>query len=372
MRSTSENNIQISPLIELSFKRLANLYDEEQGLFAFYIKNDKRIPMPVSWSICYTAITLLGLNKIECGESQEPMILNREKSLNSLVANWKRTDTFGHLGLIQWANAECKGQYSSKVTDAIAKKTSANYLKKLPTTELSWLLTGICATYQNQVMDDLLKELARQYYKALVKNFNPQTGLFRHTLTKVAPLDFRSHIGNFADQIYSVFALSLYYEIFNDKQAIMKAIQCADCLCSLQGKQGQWWWHYHSKRGSVGSPYPVFSVHQCGMGPMGLQKLSIVSGKDYRAPIYKGLNWLFGSNELGLKMVDLNRKLIWRDIELSPQASITRYISILLAETSLTRSTQQINSKNSLRLNREMRPYELGWLLYAFSGLLEK
>ena len=71
-------------------------------------------------------------------------------------------------------------------------------------------------------------------------------------------------------------------------------------------------------------------------------------------------------------MVDLNRKLIWRDIELSPQASITRYISILLAEASLKRSTQQINSKNSLRLNREMRPYELGWLLYAFSGLLEK
>ena len=152
--------------------------------------------------------------------------------------------------------------------------------------------------------------------------------MFRHTTTKVNALDFRTKIGNFADQIYSVFALSTFYEVFSEKQAITQALKCAERLCALQGEQGQWWWHYHSSRGVVGSPYPVFSVHQDGMGPMGLQKLSMVSGKDFQIPINKGINWLFGSNELGLEMVDRRQNLIWRDIELSPLLSVTRYVSI--------------------------------------------
>jgi hypothetical protein len=372
MKSLNENKARAGLLVELSLKGLANLYDENQGLFAFYIKDGKKFPMPLSWSICYTAITLLGLNKVDFSEFQGSRGFDKKKVLYSLISNRKGGNQFGHLGLIQWANAECKGQYSKEITDEIAKRSSVDKLLQLPTTELAWLLTGICSTYRNLLNEDVLKDLALHYFKALTNNFNPQTGLFRHTATKVGHLDLRSHIGNFADQIYSVFALSSFYEVFGDRQALAYATQCADCLCSLQGDLGQWWWHYHSSRGIVGSPYPVFSVHQDGMGPMGLQKLSMVSGKDYQAPIYKGLYWLFGSNELGLEIIDWDRNLIWRDIELSSLAYITRYISILLVETGLTKSIRQMNSEYSLRLNREIRPYELGWLLYAFAGLSDK
>lgn len=368
MKTINENKLKAASLVELSLKGLENFYDEQQGLFAFYIKDDKKIPMPLSWSICYTAITLLGLHKTSKGKEQKTTIIDERKSLESLVANWKNVENFGHFGLIQWANAECKGQYSKSVTDKIAAGSSANDLLRLPTTERAWLLTGLCTTYQHFLTDDLLKELAFHYFKALTKNFNPQTGLFGHG---TAGMDLRSHIGSFADQIYSVFALSSFYEVFNDKQALTMAEQCADRLCSLQGAQGQWWWHYHSRRGIVASPYPVFSVHQDGMGPMGLQKLSMVSGKDFELPIYKGLEWLFGSNELGVEMVDWNQNLIWRDIELSPLAYVTRYMSMLLVELGMNKPIYQ-NNQNSLRLNREIRPYELGWLLYAFGGLSEK
>jgi hypothetical protein len=362
----NSSNSQIASLIELSVKGLISLYDEKQGLFAFYIKDNRKIPMPLGWSICYTAITLLGLHKVHPSQLNTLGVINQQKSLHSLVANWKNADKFGHLGLIQWANAECEGQYSNDVTYGIAKGTSEDNSRRLPTTELAWLLTGICATYQHLHADDMLRELAFYYFKALTNNFNPQTGLFRHSATKT---NLRSHIGNFADQIYSVFALSLFYEVFNHKQALVYAEQCADCLCSLQGREGQWWWHYHSRHGVVSFPYPVFSVHQDGMGPMGLQKLSSVSGKNFDDPIYMGLDWLFGSNELGLEMIDWERNLIWRDIETSSLASVTRYISFLLAETGLVSSSSLKNSGYVLKLNYEIRPYELGWLLYAFAGL---
>lgn len=365
-KSPNADSSRITSLVELSVKGLVDLYDEKQGLFAFYVKDGRKIPMPLGWSICYTAITLLGLHKVHPNQLSTLNAINQRESLHSLITNWRNAEKFGHLGLIQWANAECEGQYSSDVTNKIARETSEDNSMRLPTTELSWLLTGICATHQRLHADDMLRDLALHYFKAVTNNFNPQTGLFSHSMAKT---DLRSHIGNFADQIYSVFALSLFYEVFNHKQALAYAEQCADRLCALQGEQGQWWWHYHSRHGIVTFPYPVFSVHQDGMGPMGLQKLSSVSGKNFDAPIYKGLDWLFGSNELSLEMIDWDRNLIWRDIELSPSSFVKRYFSMLLAEMGLVNTASRKNLGYSLKLNYEIRPYELGWVLYAFAGL---
>jgi hypothetical protein len=366
MEISSKIKAQVSPLIELSFKGLASLFDEDQGIFTYYIKDGKRIPMPLSWSICYTAITLLGVNKACINGWQGANFIDKNKALYSLINNWKRAEEFGHLGLIQWANAECKGVYSQDITEEIGRRSSADALTHLPTTQLAWLLTGFCTTCQMLSSDEEVKELAKLYYRAISNNFNPQTGLFCHTQKKNGPFDFRSLIGNFADQIYGIFALSSYYEVFGDKRALLQAIQCADQLCSLQGSQGQWCWHYHSRAGKVVSRYPVFSVHQDGMGPMGLKKLSMVSGKDFQAPINRGLNWLFGSNELDLVMVDLDKNLIWRDIERTFPVLTTRYLSMFLAEIGFKAPIQILDSPYGLKLNHEMRPYELGWLLYAF------
>jgi hypothetical protein len=242
-------------------------------------------------------------------------------------------------------------------------------LTRIPTTQLAWLLTGLCATYQTHSSDHEIKELAALYYKAIADNFNDQTGLFCHTQKKNGFFDLRAQIGNFADHIYAIFALSLYYEIFHEKRALQMALQCADRICALQGSQGQWCWHYHARRGIVVSRYPVFAVHQDGMGPMGLLKLSSVSGKDFKTHIYKGLNWLSGSNELNVEMINWKDHLIWRDIERKSPANITRYISMLLAEADLTPPIRLVDSTYGLKLNHEMRPYELGWLLYALPDL---
>jgi hypothetical protein len=365
----SEFKEQISPLIKLSFKGLASLFDEDQALFTYYIKDGKKKPMPLSWSICYTAITLLGVNKAYVNGWEEVSFVDPKKSLNSLVRNWERAQELGHLGLIQWANAECKGEYSQTITNEIGMRSSIDNLTRLPTTQLAWLLTGFCTTYQMQSSDEAIKDLAGRYYRAIVNNFNDQTGLFCHTQSRNGPFDLRAQIGNFADHIYAIYALSSYYEIFNDKRALQIALQCADRLCALQGSRGQWCWHYHARRGVVVSQYPVFAVHQDGMGPMGLQKIAKVSGKDFQLPILRGLSWLSSSNELRLDMVDWENGVIWRDIERTFPTSMARYISMLLAEADLPGPVRLLDSTYGIKLNREMRPYELGWLLYALLDL---
>jgi hypothetical protein len=366
MATTDKLKPQFAILVELALQGLADLYDEEQALFAFYVKGGRRVPMPLGWSICYTAIVLLGLNRARPNGWQDTSISRDiSKALESLVGNSKRAQRFGHLGLIQWVNAECLGQYAKGVTDEIGRRSSVDNLLRLPTTELAWLLMGLCATYQHLCTDDAIRQLAGLYHAAIAGNFIEQTGLFVHTAQKSGPFDLRWPIGNFADQIYAIAALATYYEIFNDEGALQRALRCADCLCSLQGDEGQWWWHYHARRGGVVARYPVFAVHQHGMGPMGFRKLTMVSGKDYELPIRKGLDWLFGSNELGVGMVDWQRHVIWRDIERTFPASLTRYVSMLVAEAGLRKPIGLLESAYALRVNREMRPYELGWLLYG-------
>lgn len=100
MKSPYENKTRVSLLVELSLKGLENLYDMKQGLFVFYIKGDRRVLIPISWSICYTAIALLGLNKVDFSEFQELMGFDKTKALKSLVYNWNNAGKFGHLGLI--------------------------------------------------------------------------------------------------------------------------------------------------------------------------------------------------------------------------------------------------------------------------------
>lgn len=371
MKTSNEVISRSASLVELSLQGLASLYDEEQGLFAFYVRQGQRVPMPVSWSICYTAMALLGINKAQRnGWNGASTLIDERKALRSLVANWQRVKQIGHLGLIQWANAECLGQYAGDVTNAIGKRSSMDKLSGLPTMELAWLLTGFCATQAKLTSDNTIKDLAALYNRAILGNFNPQTGLFCHSKRDEGPLGLRSQIGNFADQIYAIFALCRYYELFSDKHSLQAALQCAECMCSLQGDQGQWWWHYHARRAIVTSRYPVYSVHQYGVGPMALQELAMVSGRDFQLHINRGVNWLFRINELDVDMVDWEHHIIWRDIEQTAPASMARYMTTFLAEAGFEKLIRLLDSAESLRVNHEMRPYELGWLLYALPGRL--
>jgi len=127
---------------------------------------------------------------------------------------------------------------------------------------------------------------------------------------------------------------------------------------------GQWWWHYDAPGGRVADGYPVFSVHQHAMGPMTLFGLGEVINHNFDEWIYKGLRWINSNNELGYDMEDPSNDVIWRCIFRS-RRSVGRYVKAAFGHYS---DAVKQENREDLKILFECRPYELGWLLYAFAN----
>jgi hypothetical protein len=174
--------------------------------------------------------------------------------------------------------------------------------------------------------------------------------------------NFRGRIGTFADQVYPTIAFARLSQALDEQPARQMAQRTAQKMCELQAPLGEWCWHYDSKSGKVVSRYPVYSVHQHAMGPMMLFAAGEATGIDFSAAIHKGLAWIYGDNELKLDLVDTSLDLVWRCIYLD---SIHAYSDAAQRVMGLRSGTA---AAQNLKVRYECRPYELGWLLYAFSG----
>lgn len=357
----------LTEFVSMALRGLATLYDEQQKLFTYRIQQGHLTMMPLTWSIAYTAMTLIGLIKASQHDWNEFFFIDEAETLQALVRELDRVGRLGDLGLILWADAYCEGNHWQAVLGAVKQWLNEGMLERTTTMELAWLLTGLSYTYQRSGHDGDVEKLAMVLHEAISNNFNRNTGLFRHRYTGNWPGGIRDQISNFADQIYAIYALSTFYEVFDRPESLQLGLQCAHRLCELQGGQGQWWWHYNARRGGIASRYPVFAVHQDGMAPMALFKLSDVSGQDFHQAIHRGLSWLFGANELGLRIVDWDQSVVWRSIERTLPAAYLRYFSIALTEVGWAGAARLFDSVPTFKLNYEMRPYHLGWVLYAFA-----
>jgi hypothetical protein len=87
--------------------------------------------------------------------------------------------------------------------------------------------------------------------------------------------------------------------------------------------------------------------------------LADAAGLNFDGPIYKGLNWIFGGNEMGRDLRDPHNTLVWRSLF---ESKVRTRCNELFRFAGLSRSARD------LRINYEDRPYHLGWVLYAFAG----
>jgi hypothetical protein len=110
--------------------------------------------------------------------------------------------------------------------------------------------------------------------------------------------------------------------------------------------------------------YPVFSVHQHAMGPMILFALGEAAQFDFTPWIYRGLQWINSGNELGFNMEDDAAQVIWR----CQYRSASQIKTYLKAALNLGDAARPYEAKKDLKVLYECRPYELGWLLYAFAA----
>lgn len=96
---------------------------------------------------------------------------------------------------------------------------------------------------------------------------------------------------------------------------------------------------------------------------MALFALGEVSKEDFSSPIYKGLQWISGQNELNANLRDPRSLVIWRSLR--PRQRLQMYVEDF---QHFLRGSHDGHSGRNLKILYECWPYELGWLLYAFAG----
>ena len=352
--------------VALALRGLVPMFDQEKQLFCYSLKKTESGMVRQGLSPRYTMMTLMGLHRVE--EAGGVSSIEIKPVLQALLANLDWVKDIGDLGVLLWTCALIAPERLADIEGRIELETALTRYpsaKRGVTMELAWFLTGL----SNWVLarpekQSRLRDLAFQTFALLKKNRGEQ-GFFGH-LTRRASVSgmARGRIGSFADQVYPIYAMTRFSQAYQEESALQMALQCGRGLCDAQGSLGQWWWHYDSLSGRVLEGYPVFSVHQHAMGPMTLLALGEAAQCDFMPWIDRGLNWISAENELGFNMEDDAAQVIWR----CQYRSASQVKTYLKAALSRVDTAKPYEAKKDLKVLFECRPYELGWLLYAFAS----
>ncbi len=375
--SSAPSEEVIRPLIHLSLKGLERMWMKDQGLFCFTMRDGQKGPTPEGVSLRYTAISLLGLHR--AAANGWPVPLDLKMILRQTIGAAPTTRNIGTLALILWAGAAMNQKVDPKIDSAILLhgpfyQEAGNGV--YATTELSWLLIAMIEAAEVSCGSERARfeETAHLIYRLLKRNFNSETSLFSFS-TQVSHkwlYSLRSRLGFFDGQVYGIYAFAQYARHFSDGEALSHAKRCAEKICDFQGERGEWAWHYNALCGKVVDRYPVYAVHQHGMAPLALKGLSEISTGDYRLEINRGLQWLFGENPLGFRFVDDEHAVIWRSMRRRPPVANAIYLNKVASFVGPTGWISAFDQPSLLMIDRECRPYELGWLLFSFSDIPPK
>ena len=315
-------------------------------------------------SVRYTAIAALGIARLPLDVQRGILADAHAADLSQSVMNWALAGADpGAVALATWLAAE--------LGDTAEARRGAQRIRELvatgraiPTVDQAWMLTALVecdlAIDEHGTATELLARLLRN---------QGGRGIFPHVLPPDGQNRLRAHIGCFADQVYPIQALARYARATGDAEALRAADRCAERIVELQGPAGQWWWHYDSRTGDVVEGFPVYSVHQHAMAPMALFDLYEAGGRDHRDAVVRGLRWIQRHPELPeSNLIARGAGVIWRKIGRREPRKATRTIRSV---TTALRPGLRLGALDALFppgwVDRECRPYELGWLLYAWA-----
>lgn len=319
----------------------------------------------------YAAITALGARFLP--EDRQRAVLgghSAEEFAGLLVQRLPAVTSLGDAALVAWAAAETG---HPKLTDALDRVAALDrdggprY-----TVEAAWVLSALAAARSAADVEQRLAAARDRLLRARIAD-GP---LFPHATGPGLVPWYRAHISCFADQTYPLQALARAHATDGDPAALAAADACAARICELQGDGGQWWWHYDARTGGVVEGYPVYSVHQHAMAPTALFDLADAGGTDFGAAIRRGLAWMAEPPELaagpGRPREDLIRDesgVTWRKVYRGDPKKAVR-----AARGLATRAAPGLRLAPLDRLfrpasvDRECRPYEFGWMLFAWLG----
>jgi hypothetical protein len=375
MTTTSRHLERIRRLCTLSLERLPLMVEPHSGLVVFRVDGDDLVP--AGTTARYTAMTSLGLERaIQHGWSSK---LDPGQLLAALDRELPGIENSGDIGLVAWAAARLAKPLAERAVGRLldfGPLTQRRSGESVHSTELAWVVTGLAEALAHDVgpsgpvrarFDEAFAMLLAQRGASGLMTFSrplsPGASIREH---------FRSEFGFFDAQVYTIIAALRRFELLGDADARDMAKVIGQGILAHQHPLGQWAWHYNVRTGALVDLYPVYSVHQDGMAPMALLPLESILGVPTEAAVARGVAWLFGDNELGLPLADFERNTIWRSIR---RRTPYRNVVYPLKFASLARVGDGLDlgarlaQPSRLEIDREFRPYHLGFCLYAFAEL---
>jgi hypothetical protein len=265
----------------------------------------------------------------------------------------------GDLGLALWADARSGSELAPRALSALAELLGRTGLEPLEGLEVSWVAVGAAEAAAAGAGAAAERTLAAARERLVARAATPSQLLLHHEAGG------RARFPHFATQVYGVLALARLAALRDDREAARVAAGTANRLLDLQLTDGAWPWIYDVEQGRVVETYRLYSVHQDAMAPMALFELSEVTGDGrYREAALRGLEWIWGANEMGLDMLDPNTGLLYRSI--NRRGAMDRLA--LWLNSASAYAGQTIVRGGPVEVERTDRPYHLGWVLEAWAG----
>ena len=328
------------------------------GVFCHEVTADSS--RPSGRSLRYTLICLIGLLRAEEHGLEQPFHLGAMRS--RVLSEMSSPElTPGDFGLALWGESRGGGDAVGELVGALERSLEHHGLDGLISMEVAWIVTGLTEAGARGELGSGERVLERCRAQ-LIGERRPRQGLVTHVAR-----GRRKRLPHFADQIYSLQALSQLARIRDDGEARNAARSIGELLLENQMPNGAWPWIYDPLRGTVVEPYELYSVHQDSMAMIGMHGLSeATEDPRFRDVAVRSLDWSYGSNELGVEMFDRDAALICRSIRRKQR--FARAHQARNAAATYLRAAPKLAEPDELELNRSMRPYHLGWILEAWAG----
>ena len=356
-KKSIKNIVNISDLISFCLEQIPSMVTGDQ--LCFEKIKDNGIS---GSSLRYTIISLIGLSKARKHGYRIPIDTQRmyQKVINALESI---NPGIGDIGLLLWLDSRMGNEHSEKLIERLnAIPLKKDTLRSAVGMEIAWLVIGT-AYYFERTGDTKARKYFSEALTCLLDDLATSSGLFRHYGERLN----RARFPNFATQIYCILALTIVAGLLNDEQSLRVAEIAADKIISLQLDDGGWPWLFDAQTGNVVERYELYSVHQDAMTPMALLELFEVTGKSkYALSAYKGLEWIYGNNELSRNMCDETAGLIYRSIRRKVPAN--RFFLYFNTISSIIFNQSDFFPGYAIDVNKTSRPYHLGWILEAWCG----
>lgn len=313
---------------------------------------------PRGRSVRYSVMVALGLLRARAAGYDVGVDL--EELVDLILAERENPELKpGDAGLLLWLDRRAGRDHASALLSHIDRRLGqSGGLAGREGMEVAWIAIGASEAVSQGLRGHAERTLASA--RAELMGRRGPSGLLRHQA------GWRGRFPNFATQIYGTLALAMLGRR-GDADALAAARRVADVLLALQRPDGGWPWIFDVVRGRVTEPYEVYAVHQDAMAPMGLFELYEATGDDrYRAAAADGLEWIYGRNDLGVSMLDRERRILYRSIR--RKRPFDRAVLSLNTAGSYLGMPLGAGWGGPLEINPTDRPYHLGWVLEAWAG----